>query len=42
VDGSSRITLSHPLRGGMHYLLFYDVVPDYLERRAPLTWDAPS
>jgi len=20
----------------MHYLLFYDVVPDYLERRAPL------
>ena len=20
----------------MHYLLFYDVVPDYVERRAPL------
>src|SRR2546423_6980954 len=22
--------------GVMHYLLFYDVVPDYVERRAPL------
>ena len=23
------------LRPAMHYLLFYDVVPDYVERRAP-------
>ena len=37
-DGDPRLASSNTafLKTHMHYLLFYDYVPDYLERRTPL------